>query len=115
MEQRQPAEDIISWLATTSAKIRALAEAGYDRTEISQVLDIRYQHVRKVLLNGGITDGLRRQVAAEREPILRRASTIRNRCNASKGLCDDPDLLIGGPASPAARSRPNLNSPSRHR
>jgi hypothetical protein len=70
MDQRQSAEDIIRDLATTSAKIRALAQAGYDRIEISQLLDIRYQHVRKVLLDAGITGGLRRQVEVEREPIL---------------------------------------------
>ena len=57
-------------LATTSEKIRALARSGYDRTEISQLLNIRYQHVRKVLLDAGITGGLRRQVEAQREPVL---------------------------------------------
>ena len=45
MEQRRPAEDVIRGLATTSAKIQALADAGYDRTEISQLLGIRYQHI----------------------------------------------------------------------
>lgn len=70
MTQRPPAEDIITSYATTSAKIRALAEAGYDRTEIKDLLGIRYQHVRKVLLDAGITGGLRRQVEAEREPVL---------------------------------------------
>lgn len=68
--QRRPADDIIQGLTTTSAKIRALAEAGYDRTEISQSLGILYQHVRKVLLDAGITGGLRRQIVAEREPVL---------------------------------------------
>lgn len=67
--QRPPAEDVIRGLATTSAKIRALAEAGYDRTEISQQLDIRYQHVRKVLVDAGFTGGLRRHAEAEREPV----------------------------------------------
>jgi len=63
-------DEIIRNLDTTSAKIRALAQAGHDRTEISQHLGIRYQHVRKVLLDAGITAGLRRQVEAEREPVL---------------------------------------------
>jgi len=35
MMQRPPAEEVIHVLKTTSAKIRALAQAGYDRTEIS--------------------------------------------------------------------------------
>jgi hypothetical protein len=46
----------------TSDKIRALARAGYLRTEISKFLAIRYQHVR----NAGINDGLQRAVAMER-------------------------------------------------
>ena len=51
-------------------KIRALAKAGYDRTGIGRHLGIKYQHVRKVLLDAGITSGLRRQVEAEREPVV---------------------------------------------
>jgi hypothetical protein len=54
-------------LTTKSDKIRLRAGAGYDRTEINKVLDIRYQHVRNVLLQSGITGGLSR--GAEREPI----------------------------------------------
>jgi hypothetical protein len=70
MQERPRVEEVIRDLETTSAKIRALAQAGYDRTEISQLLGIRYQHVRKVLLDAGITHGLRRQVQAEREPVV---------------------------------------------
>ena len=51
---------IVDGLETKSEKIRALAKAGYLRTEISRVLNIRYQHVRKVLTDAGITDGLQR-------------------------------------------------------
>jgi len=69
-DARVAPETVTHGLATTSAKIRALAEAGYDRTEISKLLGIVYQHVRKVMLDAGITGGLRRQVAAEREPVL---------------------------------------------
>ena len=69
MDQREMPNDVIRGLGTTSAKIRALAHGGYDRTEISQLLGIRYQHVRKVLLDAGITSGLRRPVEAQREPI----------------------------------------------
>jgi hypothetical protein len=69
MQQRPPADDVTRSLETTSDKIRALSRAGYDRTEISKLLNIRYQHVRKVLIDAGITGGLRRQVEAEREPV----------------------------------------------
>lgn len=36
-------------LPTKSAKIRALAKAGYARADIARFLGIRYQHVRNVL------------------------------------------------------------------
>ena len=37
-------------LETKSSKIRALNAAGYSRSEIAKQLDIRYQHVRNVLI-----------------------------------------------------------------
>ena len=69
MNQRRLPEEITQGLQTTSAKIRALANASYDRVEIAKHLGIRYQHVRNVLLGSGITTGLRREVEAEREPV----------------------------------------------
>ncbi|HET9177051.1 MAG TPA: hypothetical protein VFQ24_01700 [Terriglobia bacterium] len=69
MDARPSADEIISAQTTTADKIRALAQAGYTRTEISRVLGIRYQHVRNVLLRSGITGGLRRQVEVERESV----------------------------------------------
>ena len=69
MEARPAAEKLIEGLQTTSDKIRALALEKYDRTEISKILNIRYQHVRNVLLRSGIDAGLRRQVDVEREPV----------------------------------------------
>ncbi len=68
-QERAAAEDVVHGLDTTSAKIRALAEARYDRAEIAKFLGIRYQHVRKVLLDAGITNGLRRPAEGKREPI----------------------------------------------
>lgn len=56
---------VIDGLATKSDRIRALARAGYLRTEISRILGIRYQHVRKVLVDAGITDGLQRDVTCK--------------------------------------------------
>src|ERR1017187_1374667 len=61
-----PPEEIIRGLATTSDKIRALARAGYLRTAISKFLGVRYQHVRKVLVDVGITEGLQRSVEMKR-------------------------------------------------
>jgi hypothetical protein len=49
MDTRLPAAEITKALTTTADKIRALAQAGYDRTEISKILGIRYQHVRNVM------------------------------------------------------------------
>jgi len=69
MVQRVSADEVTRGLENTSAKIRALAKAGYDRTEISQLLAIRYQHLRKVLIDAGIMGGLRRQVDGLREPV----------------------------------------------
>lgn len=39
-------------LPSKSAKIRALDSAGYKRADIARFLDIRYQHVRNVLIQG---------------------------------------------------------------
>lgn len=60
---------VVEGQATTSDKIRALARAGYLRTEISEILGIRYQHVRKVLVDAGIEGGLKRNVQFERTPV----------------------------------------------
>jgi hypothetical protein len=62
-------EKVVEGIETTSEKIRALARAGYQRTEISEILGIRYQHVRKVLLDAGIEGGLKRNVQFERKPV----------------------------------------------
>src|SRR5271165_2683089 len=66
---RVPVAQVIERLTTTSDKIRALARAGYLRTEISKALDIRYQHVRKVLVDAGIHDGLTHDAQFERPPV----------------------------------------------
>jgi hypothetical protein len=69
MDTRRPASEVTSGLTTTSDKIRALANAGYDRVEIAKHLGTLYQHVRNVLLRSGIAGGLRREAEAEREPL----------------------------------------------
>ena len=69
MNQRRSPEEIIKGLQTTSDKIRDLARDNYDRTEISKILGIRYQHVRNVMLRSGLAGGLRREAEAEPEPV----------------------------------------------
>lgn len=46
-------QKVVEGLSTKSAKIRALNEAGFERTEIARFLGIRYQHVRNVLVQSG--------------------------------------------------------------
>jgi hypothetical protein len=58
---RRPANEVIHGAGSTSEKVRRLAKHGYTRTEIAAYLAIRYQHVRKVLLDAGITGGLMRE------------------------------------------------------
>jgi hypothetical protein len=57
-------DEVTKGLTTTSDKIRALARAGFLRKDISKALGIQYQHVRKVLVDAGMTDGLQRSVGA---------------------------------------------------
>jgi hypothetical protein len=66
---RESADKLIRESKTTSDKIRALGSGGYSRSEISKLLGIRYQHVRKVLLDAGITGGLKCEVAVPQPPI----------------------------------------------
>lgn len=49
-ETRPAMGEVVHGLTTKSAKIRALDDAGYARTEIAKYLGIRYQHVRGVLV-----------------------------------------------------------------
>jgi len=43
-------KDKYGHLPTKSAKIRAMADDGMKRGDIAKALDIRYQHVRNVLV-----------------------------------------------------------------
>ena len=52
MSQREKMAAVVEGLPTKSAKIRALDAAGYKRADIARFLDIRYQHVRTVLIQG---------------------------------------------------------------
>ena len=57
-EERVEADKVVEGLTTKADKIRALANAGYLRTEISKFLGIKYQHVRHVLVRSGFEGGL---------------------------------------------------------
>lgn len=67
-----PAETVAG-MTTKADKIRALALAGYLRTEIATHLDIRYQHVRQVLERSGIDLGRSRGDPAGAAPAARKA------------------------------------------
>jgi hypothetical protein len=70
LNERRSVEEVTKGLDTKSDKIRELARAGYLRTEISKLLGIRYQHVRKVLVDAGIAEGLQRHIEVERSLVL---------------------------------------------
>lgn len=95
MHERKASQEIIQGLDTTSAKIRALAQAGYDRTEISKLLGIRYQHVRNVLINSGITSGLRRQVEIQPEAVKVGASADLREATSWENLLRSGFQLLG--------------------
>ena len=50
VERNAEMDRVVAGLSTKSDKIRALGRAGYARAEIARYLDIRYQHVRNVLV-----------------------------------------------------------------
>ena len=52
MSQHEKMAAVVEGLPTKSAKIRALDASGYKRADIARFLDIRYQHVRTVLIQG---------------------------------------------------------------
>ena len=49
-QARRKMDRLVTGLTTKAAKIRTLDRAGYKRADIARYLDIRYQHVRNVLL-----------------------------------------------------------------
>lgn len=60
---REKMERVTAGLPTKSAKIRALHGEGFSRSEIAKQLDVRYQHVRNVL----VQDEARKAKAAQPE------------------------------------------------
>lgn len=43
-------QKVLNGMPSKSAKIRYLAVKGFSRGDIARILDIRYQHVRNVLI-----------------------------------------------------------------
>jgi hypothetical protein len=70
--ERPSADLVVRNLQTASDRIRELTKAGYERAEISRILGIRYQHVRKVLVDAGITAGLSRAKQVPRSAVSTR-------------------------------------------
>ena len=70
MDNRPEAEEVTAGLRTTAAKIRALAEAEYYQSEIQELLNVRYQVARKVLIDAGLSSRLRSRILVERDSIL---------------------------------------------
>ncbi len=68
MTAQRPMSVVVAGLPTKSAKIKALIAEGYLRADVARFLDINYQHVRKVLEDAGIRDGLRNSVTATPRP-----------------------------------------------
>ena len=68
---RVPFAKATSALVTKSEKIRALAKAGHSRVAIAAPLEIRYQHVPKVLLDSGIVTHLKNvKLEIERSTVV---------------------------------------------
>jgi hypothetical protein len=106
MYTRISADTSIRGLETTADKIRALASSGYDRTEISRFLCIRYQHVRNVLLRSGIAGGLRKQVEVEREAVTVDAAAAPREDTSWDVLKDAGFQFLGGVDSRSREPHP---------
>lgn len=79
-----PMNDVTAGLQTKSDKIRALAKAGYSRAEIARYLDIRYQHVRNVLVDD-------ERIASRTAPSLQPEARSREGDAATRGTArSDP-------------------------
>lgn len=66
--------ETVAGMTTKADKIRALALAGYLRTEIAAHLGIRYQHVRQVLERSGIDLGRSRGDTDGAAPAARKVA-----------------------------------------
>ncbi len=131
--ERRPMDKVVDGLPTKAKKIRALYRAGYSRSEIAGFLEIRYQHVRNVLVRSGFMETQLSQPmpaeAVEPEdstPILVRAAVgpggrvvipaaYRRALEVEEGdyivmQMDGEDLRVSNDAKELQRMREVLNS-----
>ncbi len=94
---------------TTSEKIRTLARAGLTRKAIADQLGISYQHVRKVMIDAGMTGGLSHGKHPEHVTVSGK-SAQRHPSFPSQALLDAGFRLIGE-WNQGAGNRITLNSP----
>lgn len=88
MNRRPAPAEIIQGLSTKSGKIRALTQAGYSRTEISQELGIVYQFVRNVLTAPKIASVRQPQAEVAQDPLTIGAAPPPSRETTS------PDVIL---------------------
>jgi bifunctional DNA-binding transcriptional regulator/antitoxin component of YhaV-PrlF toxin-antitoxin module len=77
-DNRASMDEVSAAYRTKSDKIRALSNAGYRRADIARYLDIRYQHVRNVLV--------------EDERLGGRKSDVQQDANDEAAIADDAPL-----------------------
>ena len=95
MGKNSDPEEIVANLSTKSAKIRALAHAGYSRSDIARLLDIRYQHVRNVLVGNNKENSSARRKKLTKQELLEREFVLIGRWEIVK----DSLKLVGKPAA----------------
>jgi hypothetical protein len=120
MISRSSPEAVTNGLHSKSDKIRALARAGFLRSEIARILGIRYQHVRSVLVSAGMDHGLarcsREAPSAKQIPAqVRRQLSSGERADASAAaLLSNALVLVScvkSKRSHAAKARDLYTSP----
>ncbi len=67
-DQRSAMKRLCAGLTTKSDKIRALGSADFTRADIARYLDIRYQHVRNVLVKAEEKDEKQRSNEMDADP-----------------------------------------------
>lgn len=93
---RQEADEITEGADTKSEKVRRLAKHGYNRTEIADLLGIRYQHVRKVLLDSGFNGGLVRGTKSDPAVSVGRGKAADKPVRATRAPINGKVLIDAG-------------------
>ena len=85
-EAQESMTRLTAGLGTKSDKIRALDAAGYERADIARYLDIRYQHVRNVLVNDERRRGERKESQLSDEMRERMTATTTDKDTVSEKI-----------------------------